>query len=165
MSNLHHYRNVYKSDHLSIHDLEDFIEQNKNLVFTIKEVKQEKSVSVAGKKGDFNIAYFVEPIKPLVINATNGKILRSLAPEKSPMVEHWCGIVVELYIDPNVNLKGERVGGVRIKKPAFVPQKQSIDSTRFEKALQSIKEGNYKKESLIGNFLLTDEQLKRVNEL
>ena len=33
----HHYRNVYKSDHLGLADLEDMIEQGiKDLVFVIK---------------------------------------------------------------------------------------------------------------------------------
>ena len=66
-----HYRNVFKSDHLSSYDLEDFTEQGRPLEFTIKNVVQELGTKVAGKKIDANIAYFVEPIKPLVLNATN----------------------------------------------------------------------------------------------
>lgn len=50
MNNKTHYRKVMKSDHLGIADLEDLIEENKSLVFTIKEVKQEINVAVAGKK-------------------------------------------------------------------------------------------------------------------
>ena len=73
-----HYRKVFKSDHLGIADLEDFIEEKVQLIFTIKHVKQEIGVSVAGKKGNFNIAYFVEPIKPLVLNATNSKVVKFL---------------------------------------------------------------------------------------
>lgn len=110
-----HYRNVFKSDHLGISDLEDFIEQKVNLVFTIREVKQEIGVSVAGKKGNFNIAYFVEPIKPLVLNATNSKMVRGLS-GGTPFVEDWKNVVVELYIDPTVKMKGDVVGGVRIKQ-------------------------------------------------
>ena len=55
-----HYRKVFKSDHLGVADLEDLIEQKKPLIFTIKQVKQEWGVSVAGKKGNHNIAYFVD---------------------------------------------------------------------------------------------------------
>jgi hypothetical protein len=163
MSNLHHYRNVYKSDHLSIFDLEDMNEQGKSLVFTIKEVKQQMGVSVAGKKGDFNIAYFVEDIKPLVINATNGKVLRTLAPDKSAMVEHWVGITIELYIDPNVNLKGERVGGVRIKKPAGLPMKPKIQ--HMDKCIEAIKSGQATKISVFAKYDLTAEQINQINAL
>ena len=122
-----HYRQVFKSDHLGIADLEDFIEEKKTLVFTIKEVKQEYGIAVAGRKGDHNIAYFVEKIKPLVLNATNSKAMKKFN-GGSPFVEDWKNTVVELYIDANVKMKGEVVGGVRIRtvqpkigKPALVP--------------------------------------------
>lgn len=108
-----HYRRVYKSDHLGCADLEDFIEEKVSLVFTIKEVKQELNVSVAGKKGNFNIAYFNEPIKPLVLNATNSKVLKNMT--GSSFVEDWKNVSVQLFIDESVKMKGEVVGGVRIK--------------------------------------------------
>lgn len=129
-----HYRKVFKSDHLGIADLEDFIEEKKSLIFTIKEVKQELNVAVAGKKGNFNIAYFKENIKPLVLNATNSKILKSFS-NGSPFVEDWDNTLIELYIDSNVRMKGETVGGVRIKpiqpKAKVKPQFTEVN---FEKA-------------------------------
>ena len=109
-----HYRKVFKSDHLGIADLEDFIEEKKPLIFTIKEVKQEYDTVVAGKKINANIAYFKEKIKPLVLNATNSKILKSFS-NGSPFVEDWENTLIELYIDANVKMKGDVVGGVRIK--------------------------------------------------
>lgn len=114
MSSKNHYRKVFKSDHLGSADLEDMIEAKTPLIFTIKEVKQQYGVSVAGKKGDFNIAYFEEKIKPFVLNATNSKIVKSFA-GNSPFVEDWKNITVELYIDETVKMKGEVVGGVRIR--------------------------------------------------
>ena len=44
-----HYRKVFKSDHLSSYDLEDFIEEGRALDFTISHVNQETQVRVAGK--------------------------------------------------------------------------------------------------------------------
>lgn len=127
-----HYRNVYKSDHLGSADLEDFIEQGKPLIFTIKEVKQERGVSVAGKKMDANIAYFNESIKPLVLNATNAKVVRTFA--NSGFVEDWKNILVELYIDENVKMKGETVQGVRIKPVQPKITKPDFTHEKFEKA-------------------------------
>lgn len=115
-----HYRKVFKSDHLSIADLEDFIEEKKPLIFTIKEVRQyvmtndKDGVVVAGKRISANIAYFVEKIKPLVLNATNSKTLKGFS-NGSPFVEDWDNTLIELYIDPTAKLKGDIVGGVRIK--------------------------------------------------
>lgn len=130
-----HYRKVFKSDHLGVADLEDLIEQKKPLIFTIKQVKQEWGVSVAGKKGNHNIAYFVEPIKPLVINAGNSKILKSFHPTQSPMVEDWTNVRVELYINENVKFGKDVVSGVRIS-PVQPKEKVKPDFTEanFEKA-------------------------------
>ena len=114
MENKTHYRKVFKSDHLGSADLEDYIEQKKVLVFTIKEVKQEIGVMVAGKKGNHNIAYFTENIKPFVLNAGNSKIVKSFA-GGSPFVEDWKNISIELYIDENVRFGKDIVCGVRIR--------------------------------------------------
>jgi hypothetical protein len=129
-----HFRKVLKSDHLGCADLEDMLEAGQSLIFTIKEVRQQYGVSVAGKKGDFNIAYFAEKIKPLVLNSTNAKVIKSFA-GGSPFVEDWNNIRVELFIDENVKMKGEVVGGVRIKpvQPKTV-QKPTFTEANFEKA-------------------------------
>jgi len=144
-----HYRKVFKSDHLGIADLEDFIEENKRLVFTIKEVKQyiltsDKSsgIVVAGKRISANIAHFVEPIKPLVLNATNSKIVKSFN-GNSPFVEDWGNTVIELYIDKSVKMKGEIVGGVRIKpnQPTKTKEKLTPDHKNWDVIVLKIKEG------------------------
>lgn len=141
----HHFRKVFKSDHLGVPDLEDMIEDGRKLIFTIKNVKQYRGemingkmsgrVSVAGKDIDANIAYFVEQIKPLVLNATNSKIVKSFA-GGSPFVEDWNNIPIELYIDENVKMKGDIVGGVRIKpiKPVIEKVKPAFTEANFEKA-------------------------------
>lgn len=121
------YRNVYKSDHLGVIDLEELTETNTPLIFTIKQVKQEKGVLVAGNKGDFNIAYFNEPIKPWVLNATNAATIRRLG-NFGTDVDTWKDLTIELYIDPNVKMKGQVVGGVRIKP--MLPKAVKIDDTK-----------------------------------
>lgn len=139
-----HYRKVFKSDHLGIADLEDFIEEKKPLIFTIKEVHQyimtndsKSGVVVAGKRISANIAFFEENIKPLVINATNGKILKNFA-NGSSFVEDWSGLRIELYIDSNVRMKGETVGGVRIKPiQPKAKSKKTFTEANFEKAKEA----------------------------
>jgi hypothetical protein len=133
MENKHHYRKVFKSDHLGIADLEEFLEEGRKLIFTIKEVRQEYNITVAGKKGNFNVAYFVEKIKPLVLNATNSKTVKSFC-DGSPFVEDWKNVLVELYIDDSVKMKGEIVGGVRIKPIQPRKTKPFFTEDRFEKA-------------------------------
>ena len=133
-----HYRKVFKSDHLGSADLEDLIEQKAQLIFTIKEVKQEYNVSVAGKKGNYNIAYFNESIKPLVLNATNSKVVKGFA-NNSPFVEDWKNILIELYIDENVKQVGGGTGqGVRIRQTQpQIRTKQPFTTDLFEKAFKA----------------------------
>lgn len=120
-----HYRKVFKSDHLGVADLEDLIEAKTPLVFTITHVNQELGVAVAGRKGNYNIAYFKEKIKPLVLNATNSKVMKKLS-GGSVFVEDWTNITVSLYIDASAKLKGEIVGGVRINPTAPKMEKREI---------------------------------------
>lgn len=165
MSNKTHYRKVFKSDHLGVADLEEFLEEGKGLVFTIKEVKQEYGATVAGRKGDFNIAYFIEPVKPLVLNSINSSRVKGFC-KGSPFVEDWKDVKIELYIDSNVKMKGQVVGGVRIrnKQPAVTANKKTgISPTRFDNAIAKIKAKEYTKAQLRGGFILDADQEEQLN--
>lgn len=131
-----HYRKVFKSDHLGSADLEDMIESGTRLVFTISHVNQEYGTKVAGKKIDANIAYFKESIKPLVLNATNSKMIKKLS--GSSFVEDWAGLVIELYIDPNVKMKGETTQGVRVSPNSPQPEKPELTPENAAKWNQAI---------------------------
>ena len=152
MEQKHHFRKVYKSDHLGIADLEDYIEEGKKLIFTIKEVKQQLGVSVAGKKIDANIAYFVEPIKPMVLNATNAKQIKAFT--GSSFVEDWKNVLIELYCDESVKMKGEVVGGIRIKPV----QPMAKAKTAFTKAnFEAAKKANATIEMIEKSYTITEE--------
>lgn len=132
-----HYRKVLKSDHLGSADLEEMIEEGKSLIFTIDHVNQEYGTRVAGRKIDANIAYFKENIKPLVLNATNAKVIKGFA--GTPFIELWKGIPIELYVDPTITMKGETVGGVRIKPvmPKLKQSKPNFTESNFAKAKEA----------------------------
>jgi hypothetical protein len=108
---------MLKSDHLGVADLEEMQENGQNLIFTIKQARAERGAKVAGKTIDCNIVYFVENIKPLVVNATD-----------------WAGVKIELYADENVKMKGEIVGGVRVSP--LQPKIKEIDTS---KAIEKLK--------------------------
>lgn len=133
-----HYRKVFKSDHLGVADLEDLLESNSDMIFTISHVRQEIGAKVAGKKIDANIAYFAENIKPLCLNATNSKVLKKLT--GSVFVEDWSGIRVKLYIDPSASFAGERTGGVRIN-PNRVTERASLKpgTVQWDNAVKAYK--------------------------
>jgi hypothetical protein len=171
-----HYRSVAKSNHLGVADLEEFVEEGKTLVFTIKEVRKELNVSVAGRKGNYNIAYFVEDIKPLCLNAINAKRIRSFVKAnkqlgieaKSPWLEDWKNITIELYIDENVTMKGEKTGGVRIKTKQPQPKKtgkKTMSPKSFVACLEAVRIGTYTKEQVLSEYTLTNEQENKLNAL
>lgn len=157
-----HYRKVFKSDHLGVADLEDFIEAKREMIFTISQVKQEIGVRVAGKKGNHNIAYFKESIKPLVLNATNSKILKGFA-NGSSFVEDWGGITIRLYIDPTASFGGEVTGGVRIHPNRVKAQKAEVtpDSpTLWKNATAAyLRDGNFNKVLEKANISQANQQL------
>ena len=135
-----HYRKVFKSDHLGVADLEDFIEEKKSLIQTISHVKQEINVSVAGKKGDFNIAYFKSNIKPLVLNATNSAVMKQLT--GSVFIEDWKNVNVELFVERNIRFGRDVVDGVRIKKVAKELPILTEKHEKFNAIKQALKNGN-----------------------
>ena len=156
----HHYRNVFKSDHLGSADLEDLIEQGSNLIFTISHAKQELGAKVAGKKIDANVVYFKENIKPMVVNATNGKIIKSFT--GSSFVEDWNNVVVELYIDENVRaVSGGTTQGVRIRPiQPQIKSKEDFTADMFERA----KNAGATIEKIKGTYNVTADIEKQYNE-
>jgi len=161
-----HYRRVMKSEHLGVADLEDFLDQDKPLVFTIDYVQQEYDVQVAGKLTKGNFAYFKENIKPLMLNSINQKRIREFVPNRSPFIEHWKNIIVEFYIDENVKFGNEKTGGVRIK--ATQPQqhkKVSPTDEQFQKTLAAVVAGTYSKEKVLEKMELTEEQSKALENV
>ena len=151
-----HYRKVFKSDHLGVADLEDLQEAKSTLIFTITHVKQELDVRVAGKKGNFNIAYFKEKIKPFVLNAGNSKIMKGFA-NGSSFVEDWGNITIQLYIDPNATFAGEVTGGVRIS-PNQPKQRVHLEknTTNWDNAVAAYKrDGHF--DTVLKHVDITDE--------
>ncbi len=177
MNNKTHYRKVFKSDHLGVADLEEIIEEGKPLIFTIKEVKSHyldvnlkgSGVVVAGRRIGANIAYFKENIKPLVLNSTNSKVVKSFnlikgTNKHSPFVEDWSNTIIELYIDSSVKMKGEVVGGVRIrpKQPITVLPTLTPEHPRWEEAKKAVKDG--KLSGVQKTFILSPQNLTLIQE-
>lgn len=142
-----HYRKAFKSDHLGVADLEDFIEEKRSLIFTIDHVKQylltndkDSGVVVAGKRISANIAFFKENIKPLVLNATNSDTMKLITGKT--FVEEWNNTKIELFILKKVQLKGRTVDGVRIKKVDEALPILTENHPKFNAIKEALKNGN-----------------------
>lgn len=79
---------------------------------TISATTNEKVQNASGKS-DKTVVHFAENIKPMVLNVTNSKSIAKVA--KTPLVEKWKGVRIQLYFDPKVKFAGDVVGGVRVR--------------------------------------------------
>ncbi|HUV71877.1 MAG TPA: hypothetical protein VMW25_02620, partial [Clostridia bacterium] len=81
----------------------------------IKEVK----IETLGRGGDAKekpVVYFEGLDKGLALNRINADALKEIC--GSAEIESWPGNVVVLYVDPNVQFSGRRVGGIRVRVPS-----------------------------------------------
>lgn len=112
MENRTHFRKAFDSPYLSSADIVG------PTVLTIKYVALE-SDKTKKTKDRFNTAYFAqkeirpgEPLKPMILNATNSKTMRNLT--ETPFIDDWKDVAVTVYVDPNVRFGKETMEGLRI---------------------------------------------------
>jgi len=161
------YRNVSKSDHLASVDVMALLEVNERVIMTITEGTQyleQANYKVNGRTGKYNIVKFKEHIKPWVVNATNGAILRGFSNTFS--VSKWKGLTIEIYVDPEVKMKGEKVGGIKIRpiQPEATKQELTpahIDWETFkQRVVERIDEGmapDHVRDNVEENYIVSDD--------
>lgn len=113
-----HYRKAFDSPYLSSADIVE------PTTLTVKYVTLEKDKTK--KTQDlFNTAHFAEKelrpgekLKPMILNATNSKTMKSLT--GSAFIEDWTGVRIMVYVDPGIRFGKDTVEGLRIapKAPA-----------------------------------------------
>jgi hypothetical protein len=125
MSDKTHYRKAFDSPYLSSADIVG--PTNLTIQAVRLEIDQTKKT-----KDKFNTAHFAEEflrpgerLKPMILNASNSKMLKKIA--GSPFIEDWTGLLVTVYVDPNVRFGKETVEGLRIMpqlitKPTITPE-------------------------------------------
>jgi len=77
------------------------------------------------KKEKKPIAYFVEPVKPMVLNSTNCKTISRLY--GTPDIEKWTGKKIQIFPDYKVKAFGDVTEGLRIR--ASIPKDTAPVST------------------------------------
>jgi len=115
-----HYRKAFDSPYLSSADIVDPV------VLTIKRVTLEQD-RTKKTKDEFNTAWFVERelrpgevLKPMILNATNSKMLAKLTGSK--WIDDWTNVPVTVYVDQHVRFGKETVEGLRLDKAAERPR-------------------------------------------
>jgi hypothetical protein len=131
-----HYKKVFNSDYLGSCDLED----GKDLKAVIKSVSVQKVKNTDGKEQERNVAAFTDDkIKPMILNVTNCKIIKKFA--KSPYINDWNNIPVQIYIKDDIRAFGDITEGLRLreKQPAMGKPKLLTDSPAFPNVVAKIK--------------------------
>lgn len=166
MNDKTHFRKAFDSPYLSSAD----IVEPTNL--TIKHVRLEPD-KTKKTRDLFNTAYFAEPeirpgekLKPMILNSTNSKVMKQLS--GSPFIEDWAGVAITVYVDNAVRFGKETVEGLRISpvppQKRLIATKQKITDERLANAIVKIKAGEYTKERLLEQFVLSEEQDKMLQE-
>lgn len=131
-----HWKKVFNSDYLGSCDLED----GKDLKAIIKSVSVQTVKGTNGEKKECNVAYFTDiKIKPMILNATNCKVVKKFA--KSPYLNDWNNIPVQIYIKEGIQAFGDVTEGLRIREtqPSFSKPKLTRDMPAWSKAVECLR--------------------------
>lgn len=104
-----HWKKLTNPDYLGAYSIED----NKDLVLTIGTVKVEQVTGSDGKKDECVVCYWKEPMKPMILNSTNMKMIQKLL--KSAYIEDWSGHKIQIGIE-KVKAFGDVVEALRVRK-------------------------------------------------
>lgn len=106
-----HWKKVFLSDYLGACDLED----GKDLKIVIKSVEVREIKGNAGEKQNRNVAVFTDSkIKPMILNATNCKIIKKFA--NSTFIEDWKNVAISVYVKPDIKAFGDVTEGLRVRE-------------------------------------------------
>lgn len=85
-----HWKKLTNPNYLGAYSLDD----GKDIVLTIREVKMEPVIGSDGKREDCAVCYWQENEKPMIMNTTNLKMVAKLS--GSPYIEKWPGTRVKI---------------------------------------------------------------------
>lgn len=115
---LTHWKKLTNPDYLGAYALQP----GQELIVTIKSVSNEVVTGTDGKKETCSVMYFMEDVKPLVLNATNSKTITKLL--KTPYIEYWRGKKIQLYVECGIKAFGDIVDAIRVRP--FLPVEKEL---------------------------------------
>lgn len=154
-----HYRKVFDSPYLSSMDVVDPI------TLHIARVTQEIDKTKKSKE-TFNTAYFAEQfirpgekLKPMILNATNSKMLAKIT--GSPFIEDWTGARITVYVEKGIKFGRDVVDGLRVM-PAAVRKAITPDNQKMWEAAKAayLRDGNLDK--VLARADMSDDHIKQL---
>lgn len=156
---LTHWKSQFNYDWLGAYSLPD----GKDIILTIKEAKREKVTGTNGKKEECLVCYFMENVKPMIINKTNCKAITKIL--GTPFIEKWAGGLIQIGAS-NVDAFGEMVDALRVRKfPPKLnkPEKEKVatGSVAWNGIVTALQNG-YTLEQAQTKYIFTKEQIKEL---
>jgi len=103
------------------------------LLLTIAEIREENVAMDNEPEKIKMVVYFRETQKGFVLGKTTGTQIASFLGDPGPTPTAWYGKQIVLYCDPNVMMRGQLVGGLRVRAPrgaaAAQPQQRPVQQT------------------------------------
>ena len=115
-----HWKKLTNPNYLGAYSIED----GKDLILTIRNVRQEVVIGSDGKKDECIVCYFQENVKPMILNTTNCKTIEKLT--GTPYIEKWAGHRIQIGVE-KVKAFGDVVDALRVKKKAVKAQSTAAD--------------------------------------
>lgn len=115
---LTHWKKLTNPDYLGAYALDP----GQDLIVTIKSVANEVVTGTDGKKETCSVMRFKEDVKPMVLNATNSKMISKLL--KTPYIEKWAGKRIQIYVESGVKAFGDIVDALRVRP--FLPVEDKL---------------------------------------
>ena len=129
-----HWKSGEKSPYLGAWDLPDYKDRN----YTIAEARREETKGLKSNTTKV-VAYFKEPIKPMLINSTNAKRISRIC--QSSFIEDWVDLEVTLYVEKGIEAFGEITDALRIRSETIVLPVLDEKSPKWETAKKKVQEG------------------------
>jgi len=153
----HNWREYFKNTHLSYYDLSG------DTVVTIGKMSYDEITGPGGRKDSCLVMHFAQNMLPMIVNTTNAKMVSDLTKTNKPI--EWIGKSITLYPNESIKMKGETVGGIRIRATLPVVSLPKINKERFDKMVVAIKKGSYGLDKAICQFDYTADQLSQLKAL
>lgn len=115
-----HWRSLIESDVLR------FVDITRDWAVQITKVSKGKVTGTGGKQNGRAMLYFKDWPKPLACGST---VLSVIAGMYGADTREWVGAWLTIFPDPTVTMKGERIGGIRVRpeKPGEEQQKKDAE--------------------------------------
>lgn len=126
-----HWKKHFNYDYLGTYALED----GKDLILTITELKDEEVTDPNGKKSTCFVAHFKEKQKPMILNRTNCKTIQKIY--KTPYTELWVGKQIQVYAKEGISAFGSVTDGLRIRE--FIPKPVDREANKKAELKQQLR--------------------------